>query len=188
MRYFQKFPQVAYNTTEIVNGLPQNFVRQVPNMTVRFDVTYDAAAYQWYTIQDRDRPDTLAAQWYGSSEFTWVVLLSNNMRDIYDWPMSSSEFASYMNKKYESSAGANNGIAQSLATIYQRFWIHPITNQNLIVDATAYALLSSTERTTISVFEYESNLNDERRKIKWLSNSAFDLFVQQFNKSITSGA
>lgn len=100
MRYFQYFPTLTYRTTEIQNGLPQEIVRSVPNMTVRLQSIAELGAYEWYQIQDRDRADTLAAQWYGSSKYAWVVMLSNNMRDLYDWPMTNLEFYDYMNKKY----------------------------------------------------------------------------------------
>ena len=119
MRYFQYFPTLNYRTTEIQNGLPQEIIRAVPNMLVRLQSTIDFGAYDWYKIQDRDRPDLLGAQWYGDSQYAWVVLLTNNMRDLYDWPMTNLEFHDYMAQKYESVAGARDGVEQSQNTIYQ---------------------------------------------------------------------
>ena len=89
MRYFQKFPTVNYQTTEIENGLPHAMNRTVPNMSVRLQSTLELGGYEWYKIQDRDRADLLSAQWYGDSQYSWVILLSNNMRDLYDWPMTN---------------------------------------------------------------------------------------------------
>lgn len=184
MRFFQQFPTVAYRTTEIIDGLPQQFMRSVPNMTIRF--TFDALAsdYQWYQIMDRDRPDTLAAQWYGSSEYTWVILLSNDMRDMYDWPMSELQFYDYMNLKYESPEGAADGVVESQATVHRYLWTDPTSGLELEVDATAYAGLPAAEIRQISVYTYESELNDKRRDIKRLTLSAFQDFVAQFGELV----
>lgn len=187
MQYFQKFPETAYTTTEVVNGISQTFVRRVPNMTVRFKPTFELGDFQWYVIQDRDRPDTLAAQWYRTTEYTWVVLLSNEMRDLYDWPMSASEFAAYMNKKYESGVGINDGVQQSQSTIYAQYWINSITGQNLMIDETTYNTLPNNEKTQLTVYDYETNINDAKRNIKWLNPSGFATFVNQFETSVSIG-
>ena len=190
MRYFQKFPTLNYRTTEIQNGLPQEIFRTVPNMTVRLQSVLNLGGYEWYKIQDRDRPDLLAAQWYDSSEYAWVVMLSNNMRDLYDWPMTNLEFHDYMAKKYqtydENGVGQNNGVEQSQITIHQYLWINSDTGQELVVDEIFYAALSSYERRQMSVYNYEEQLNDKRRDIKRLFPDTFRLLLQQFQE-LTGG-
>lgn len=180
MRYFQYFPKLDYRTTEIRDGLPQEILRNVPNMTVRLQSVSELGAYEWYTIQDRDRADLLAAQWYGDTRYSWVVMLSNNMRDLYDWPMSTVEFHNYMAKKYETEPGANDGVQISRETVYQYLWVHPDTKQKLVVDETYWNTLSSTNKQQVSVYEYEDQLNDARRQIKRLFPATFQSFLQQF--------
>lgn len=185
MRYFQKFPLVDVETTEVIDGLPQHFIRSVPNMTIRFKVDYTAGDYEWYTITDRDRADTLAAQWYGSSEYTWAVLLSNDMKDLYDWPMDTLQFYRYMSRKYESSVGSLDGVVQSQNTIYQYLWTDTETGQELVVDAAFYADLTNVgARRQVSVYDYENQLNDSRRRIKRLTLPTFQAFVDQFNRAV----
>lgn len=150
MKYFQKFPYVSYTTTEIIEGVSQTLTRIVPNMTIQFESSYANSSYIWYTIQDRDRPDTIATKAYGSSEFAWVVLLANNMRDIYDWPLSSLEFANYIAKKYESSPGANDGIIISQTTIHEYRLINPITKEQLVIDETAYNKIGQVASVTVT--------------------------------------
>jgi len=187
MRYFQDFPSIVYRTSEIVNGIPQLTDRIVPNMTVRFKPFFENFSFVPYTVQDRDRPDTVAAQFYRSSEYTWVVLLSNEMNSLYDWPMSSREFADYMNAKYESAPGANDGIAEAQVTIYEYRWIHPTTGQKLVVDETYYDSLDSSQRESITVYDYESGLNDKRHTIKILTPETFNSFVRQFQQFVSVG-
>jgi len=187
MRYFQNFPSVVYQTSEIVNGIPQLTDRIVPNMTVRFKPFFESFSFVPYTVQDRDRPDTVAAKFYRSSEYTWVVLLSNEMNSLYDWPMSSREFADYMNAKYESATGANDGIVEAQDTIYEYRWIHPETGQKLVVDETYYDSLGSSQRESITVYDHESELNDKRHTIKILTEEVFASFVRQFQQFVSVG-
>ena len=182
MRYFQNFPPINYTTTEIQNGLPQQIVRAVPNMTVRLQSVIDLGGYEWYKIQDRDCPDLLSAHWYGSSRYAWVIMLSNNMRDLYDWPLTNLEFHDYMARKYESVAGLLDGVEQSQNTTFQYLWTNPNTHQELIIDATLYAEKPSNERRVISVYDYETILNDQRRDIKQLYPETFQALLEQFKK------
>lgn len=182
MRYFQNFPTVNYRTIEIQNGLPQEVIRSVPNMLVRLQSSVDLGAYEWYKIQDRDRPDLLAAQWYNDSQYAWVVMLSNNMRDLHDWPMTNLEFHDYMAKKYESGVGLLDGVAESQERIYQYLWKNPDTNQELVIDATLYATTAANVRRQVSVYEHEEELNNRRRDIKRLLPETFQLLLRQFDQ------
>lgn len=182
MRYFQQFPTLNYRSVEIQNGLPQEIIRTVPNMLVRLQSTVELGAYEWYKIQDRDRPDLLAAQWYGDSQYMWVILLSNNMRDLYDWPMTNLEFYEYLSQKYESSAGEKDGVMQSQNTIYQYLWKQPATQQELVVDEILYNTLLINEKRSVSMYDYESIINDQRRDIKRLFPETFQNLLRQFQQ------
>ena len=182
MRYFQKFPTINYQTIEIENGLPRTMNRIVPNMLVRLQSTIELGAYEWYKIQDRDRADLLAAQWYGDSQYAWVILLSNNMRDLYDWPMTNLEFHDYMAQKYESAVNMGDGVEQSQTTVYQYLWKNPNTAQELVVDAVLYGTLPLDQKRTVSVYEYESLLNDQHRDIKRLFPETFQQLLRQFEQ------
>lgn len=59
-----------------------------------------------YTITDEDRPEDIAYYYYGSTDYTWLVLLANNMIDPYhDWPLKDEDFHKYIIKKYETASG-----------------------------------------------------------------------------------
>lgn len=190
MRYFQKFPMIPYNTTEIFDGHPRRVQRVIPNMTIKLKIEQlrdRLLEHEWYRVQDRDRPDTLATQWYGSSEYAWVVLLANNMRDWYDWPLTNTEFYDYMNRKYESSDGARDGVIvsqDSVTGIYQRIWNTP-NGERLVVDATAYALLPTSEKELVTNYTKEDEDNDRRRDVKRLTLAAFGKVVDEFNVAVS---
>jgi hypothetical protein len=59
-----------------------------------------------YTISDEDRPEDIAYYYYGSTDYTWLVLLANNIIDPYhDWPLKEDDFNKYLIKKYEQISG-----------------------------------------------------------------------------------
>ena len=59
-----------------------------------------------YTITDEDKPEDIAYYYYGSTDYTWLVLLANNMIDPYhDWPLKDEDFHKYIIKKYEKASG-----------------------------------------------------------------------------------
>ena len=59
-----------------------------------------------YTITDEDRPEDIAYYYYGSTDYTWLVLLANNIIDPYhDWPLKEDDFYQYLIKKYEKVSG-----------------------------------------------------------------------------------
>jgi len=59
-----------------------------------------------YTIKDDDRPEDIAYYYYGSTDYTWLVYLSNNITDPYhDWPLSEDNFHKYLMQKYKARSG-----------------------------------------------------------------------------------
>lgn len=126
MQYFQKFPPINYTLTEInASGNAERITRVIPNMTVKLlleAITKESVQFETYKIKDKDRPDTVSAQFYGSSEYAWILFLANNMRDWYDWPLNEQEFYDYVNTRYETSPGAKNGIEISSTTIDAHEW------------------------------------------------------------------
>lgn len=183
MQYFQTFPLVNYKMSEYTNGTLQQIIRTVPNLTVRFDVNYQEGDYEWYRITEQDRPDTLAATWYGATRYTWVVLLSNNMKDLYDWPLSELEFYNYMNRKYESTLNARDGVEISQNIVYEYRCTDIITEREIVVDETFYDTHQFNKR-SISQYDYEYSLNDQRRDIRRLNTETFASFVKQFEALI----
>lgn len=171
MLFFQRFPSISYTTTEGADR--QSINREVPNMTAKVVMqvlTDPKLPYFNYRIKDTDRPDTVAAQMYGSARYAWVVLMSNQMRDWYDWPLTELQFSRYMDAKYESVPGANDGATMARTMIYQYVWNHPVAGP-LVVTEDMYsngAIVPATEREypPMSYFRKEYEANDTKRLIR----------------------
>lgn len=196
MRYFSKFPKILYKLTEIENLTPRLVEREVSNMTVSLKLiellnNQESIPVKRYRITDEDRPEMLAAQLYGSSEYVWVLFLANNIRNLYDWPMTNLEFNDYMNKKYESSSGASDGVERSKNLVtplpdtqyYQsigdtQYFITKDTYDNLNTPATADTL------GMISVYDQEYEQNEQKRLIIVPDAAILEDIVRQFDTAV----
>jgi hypothetical protein len=99
-RYFSRFPLVDYN------GVPAK------NILARVDFTDEAKRDIYsnfdYVIQDDlIRPDFLSYTYYDSSQYDWMIYLSNNVVDpYYDYYLSVDDFNNYIIGKYGTLASA----------------------------------------------------------------------------------
>jgi Base plate wedge protein 53 len=103
-RYFNRFPLVDYD------GVPAK------NILARVDFTdqtkKDIYSNFDYVLQEGlSRPDILSFNYYNSSQYDWLIYLSNNIVDPYhDYYMSDDDFRNYIIGKYGSSDIARNRI------------------------------------------------------------------------------
>ena len=50
---------------------------------LREDIFSDLSFFEKYAIQGDERPDYVSYKFYGDSSFDWVILLSNNILNVY---------------------------------------------------------------------------------------------------------
>lgn len=54
-----------------------------------------------YYVREGDTPESIAKKMYDKQSYSWIILLVNNMKSVYnDWPLSSIAFDSYIKNKY----------------------------------------------------------------------------------------
>jgi hypothetical protein len=98
MRYFENFPTIDYEG------------QKVKDITRRSSFTEFVSAnpmlYLPFTIKEGERPEDIANYYYGSTDFTWLVYMSNNIIDPYhQWPMAEQDFNNYLTAKYGEQSG-----------------------------------------------------------------------------------
>ena len=85
--YFRNLPSFEYvnrtkdgqfisNYTEVKNFFKKGKIRE--------DLFQDLTVFEKYNIKADDRPDNVAFEIYGDSTLDWVVLLANNIVNLYD--------------------------------------------------------------------------------------------------------
>ena len=100
MAYFKYMPTTYYK-----GDYSGQFIRGT-DITVRARILEfienAAGSVVDYNIRDGERPEHLAHRVYGNPEYHWVNLLYNEIHDPYfEWPMSSKELETLVEKKYE---------------------------------------------------------------------------------------
>jgi hypothetical protein len=102
MGYFDFLPNIAYPNYEGGNVIVKNIVTRAK---VLDSVREAQSAALEYTIEDGEKPETLAYRVYGRSDYHWLILLFNEVHDPYfGWPMSMDELARHMEASYTGKA------------------------------------------------------------------------------------
>ena len=152
MSIFTLYQKIDYKVSDydIITGIDITSSIKIKEYLKR----YSAVAYQPYVITDGERPDQVSSKLYGTPDYSWIVMLVNEMYSIYDdWPRSSQAFKNYIIEKYGSI-----GYAQINYKYYN--------NYDDEIDLTSYNLLASSDRKIESLYEYEERKNTNKSKIK----------------------
>lgn len=114
--FFKHFPVISYSNNVCVNLLAK----------VGFRKSLDKSYYTFhpYTIEEGDRPDTIAYLYYGDPGYDWIVYFSNDIVDpYYDWYMDSDTFSRFIESKYGSVYNAQTKIKFYRTNYYDDFSI-----------------------------------------------------------------
>ena len=179
---FKEFPKVNYDIKK--NGKLEN----VTNIMLRFKIVEAIKSrkviYYDYNVQDGERPDVVAYKYYGDSTLDWLILMVNNAIDpFYDWPMRTHVFEEYLKEKYESLALANSTVHEYRKILNQQSTLFDgtiVPKRTLVVDETTYTSLSTSTRESISKYDYEFELNENRRRIKLIDSDFVSNIIDQY--------
>ena len=174
--YFRNLPKIKYD----INGAEPNKFLNVTNIMKRISfkpsVIEDITSYYPYRVKDGERPDILSFQQYGSVAYAYLIMLVNDIYDpLFDWPLSSQQFEKYLVNKYgsvSSSMGTTKYYYQIIrAEVARTGTSERIPAVKFIVDQTTYDALDTGDRTTQTQYEWEDELNDNKRDIKLIDAS-----------------
>jgi hypothetical protein len=174
--YFRNIPKVKYD----INGAEPKKYLNVTNIMKRISfkpsVIEDITDYYPYRVKDGERPDILSHQKYGSVAYAYLIMLINDIYDpIFDWPLTSQQFEKYLISKYGSVSSAM-GTTKYYYQIVRAEVARTGTSERVpavkfIVDETAYDALDEGDRSTQTQYEWEDELNDNKRDIKLINAS-----------------
>mgnify|MGYP003639563729 FL=1 len=183
-KYFSYFPTTPHDITN------ENRTVKLTNILRRFKVDSSlkdrALVFYEYQIQEGDRPDTIAEKYYGSANYSWLVMHFNDMNDVLrDFPLFGDNFQNFVAGKYGSVATAQSTIHE-----YRIFCRHRDANgvdtpakkrtlidgtiieeRVLVVDLTTFNATDSAYKYNVAgvtKYDYEVELNEKRRDIELL--------------------
>lgn len=153
MSIFTHYPKVRYKVDDhtYLRAIDITVVSKIKEYLKNFK----KIAYTPYVIKDGETPDYVSYKLYGSPEYDWVIMLTNNMYSIYDdWPKDAEEFRNYIIEKYGSLDAAMNTT---------KYYYDSLGN---IIDVIEWTQLSSSNRRSETAYEWELRKNTNKSKIK----------------------
>tara|TARA_A100001388_G_scaffold263040_1_gene233101 strand:+ start:1169 stop:1870 length:702 start_codon:yes stop_codon:yes gene_type:complete len=204
MAYFEELPNIAHTSLlPVRNKIEDRII--VKNLfkksKLRTDVDQAITAFNYYYIEDNQRPDVLAQELYGDPELDWVILTTNNITNVRDqWPLSHNDLHSYMLDKYGSETnvlGIHHSETVKIVDEYNRV----ILNGGLEIDSnftfTFVGTVTSSTGSLIRVnfggsnsntinpvasitnYDYEVKQNEVKRKIRILKKEYVGAFLSE---------
>ena len=175
--YFSKFDKGFYDIKG--DGNQKLVTDLMTRVKVREKILNESMLYDTYDVPSGEKPEDTSFKHFGSSQYHWVILLTNNITDrYYGWPLSFQDFETYITDKYTNPDAVHHyEITQSSG---------PQTGSG--PDDYSYKIeVNSTEAGAQSVSnrEYEQRLQDEKRQIKLLQPQFLGLFISEFEKLIS---
>ena len=190
MAYFQELPNISYPSLLPSSSKAEDriIVKNIFRRSkLRTDVDQSLTAFDYYYVQEGQRPDTLAQDLYQNSEFDWIILTTNNITNIRDqWPLDHNDLNDYMLEKYGSEqniAGIHHYETKEILDEYKRV----VMRGGIEVDANFTFKYQSYTNSIVSVnpvvaitnYQYETKLNEEKRKIRALKPQYLGAFISE---------
>jgi hypothetical protein len=153
MSIFSNYPKVRYkvNDYDYLRAIDITDVSKIKNYLKAFG----RVGYSPYVIRDGETPDYVSYKLYGSPEYDWVIMLTNNLYSIHDdWPKNSETFKNYIIDKY-------GNLNDPMTTI--KYYYNNSTGN--IIDSIEWNLLSAANRRSETEYEWELRKNTNKSKI-----------------------
>ena len=197
--FFSNVPDFNYvNRSD--DGISDGDYTKVKNFfkkaKLREDIIGNVAFFEKFTVQGDDRLDNVANEIYGNPFLDWVVLLTNNIVNIQsEWPMSQTDFNTYVTEKYENEDTLYNGIhhyeANEVKTTNDVIII-PSGTRVSVGQSVSYFDNGSQEQVTvtnialpITNFMHEQKINDDKRNIFLLKPRFLNLVFDDMEDIMT---
>ena len=177
--YFNKLPNFEY-VSRLPNAKIGDYVT-VKNFFKRGaleeDILDNLSFHTKYKIMGDDRPDNVAYKFYGNSNLDWLVLTCNNIVNIQtEWPLLQNDFDRFLLDKYGSYEALNDThhyetqeIKNSKDVVIVPEGVqcssdYSVTYYDSNVDQEKI-ILSRDCTTAVTNYEYEAEIEDEKRNI-----------------------
>jgi hypothetical protein len=100
MSFFKQFPKTTYDLKQDGNRIEIKDIFR--NVDVNEKLINPASAYQYYYIQDGERPDQIANKLYSNPRYYWTLFVANDrLKDGYmRWPLSYQQLQRKIREDY----------------------------------------------------------------------------------------
>ena len=170
MAYFNKFPTVEYDVRGDGNTTTMTDITR--RVRVSTKARLSTVEYDYYDVIDGQTPEFIADRYYGDVGLHWLVLMTNDIIDVYnDWPMSVQRFEEFVKEKYDNPQAIHHyEITQTSGDTSVKI--------NVGMNTTDYS------GTAISSYTYEDNLQEKKRQIRLIQPRYIKEFVKEFERKL----
>ena len=236
-KYFKHYPTIDFDVKNDGQLIEAKDIFR--NIRVNDNSDEAITGYEYYYVNDQDRPDVLATKLYGDATLYWLFWMVNDKFATYnDWPKSQSILERFIARKYSGKALVSNQQSDIVSSSDSKFLqgekvvgstssafgfvtkIDP-TNKQLVLNdiqgqfqagetvtgsnSTKSFIISSvrnfsdsphhyinsdgnktTSETTTSVsnHDYEQELNDSKRSIRYIKVDYVPQLLREFKSMI----
>lgn len=192
MKYFSTLPKVLY-VDNFSSKLMTNLMARASFVPTLLN---DPLIFYTYDIQEGDTPELVAYKYYGDSYRYWIVLYANQMMDPqWSWPLDGSNFEKFIVDKYtEIDPYTTVHHYEKIITKFESL-TNITTTETVIIDLETYNNLVestnnyefqtgttsvTTQKRSVSYYEYEVSQNEAKRNIKILNKAYVDQLESEF--------
>ena len=196
--YFRNIPDIEYDTKPISYPFSESDFVVAKNFFRRYKVNEDAFSYavffKKYAIVDGERLDTIAEKAYQDPFLDWVIVITNNIiNPLFDWPMSEYDLRKHLESSYEDPYGT---IHHYETEEFKNDVGITVLKGGLVVDEYFYnsnfkywngngvqQIPGNQVSKPVTIFEYESEKNNNNRSIYLLKPQYLQSFIDDFKKT-----
>lgn len=150
------------------------------------DLTY----FTKYKVIGDERPDQVAYKIYGTQDYDWIVLLSNNIVNVQsEWPLSNESFNNYMIDKYGSEENFSTvhhyetkEVKDSIGRIIVRAGFEVPSNYSISYYDSGEQVTTTDTNIPVTNYEYENKIQDEVRNIYLIKPEYLNLVIQDIDR------
>lgn len=209
MQYFNTLPLISQNIYDVY-GNDQVVTNLLNRAYILSKLLKNVTLFYEYDVKEGETPESISYSYYKDIYRYWMILYSNNIIDPQaDWPKTSSQFDLYLQDKYAEEANGNPVIAYTMSTTHHyekiistsdnvnfenkvtTLWVDANTYNSLMPSTTTRTFTSGTtviqeiSKQAVSIYDYENNLNENKRHINILREEFADNMERQFRELMT---
>ena len=192
MGYFRELPNLRYpsflkdKTSSLDYVEVKNIFRRAK---LRDDLQNNFTVFDKFQIPEGARPDIVAEELYGSSQFDWVVLTTAGIINVRsEWPLSNRDLYNYAYNKYGESLNSVRFYETTKVKDSSGRLILPagkVVDSDFTIPKPGEPTATLNPVLGINNFEYETRLNEEKRSIFVLREAYLQEFLNDMREIMT---
>ena len=189
MKFFDNLPNVYVgegiaDTESFKYRLVKNVFRRV---RTRPDLEKYVNSFETYEIRDGETPATLALRFMDDQYSDWVILIANQITDVYtQWPKGQEPLVNYVNEKYEDPDSVHHYETNEI-----RYNDVVFIKQGIEVNKSYRTILpNGTTKSEVesiypvSNYEHEYYENEKKRLIRIPNPTMSDMIIDEFERLV----